>query len=139
MHYLEILILKQNFNYSFDLITFCIFLLKFYYVNVDFTESITGSTVSAKPSKIIAGLEVNKTLDLLITLAKAVDIKKVLYFGLILFQNCIYYIYKCKLGGHLIHRYLGNYLLGTYTCIRLFFKKYCFQTVHCNNQLLLRQ
>jgi hypothetical protein len=55
----------------------------------DFTEAATGAQISARPSKIVAGLEVSKTHELLQAIGKALD-KKVFLFILDYFLN--YYV-----------------------------------------------
>lgn len=49
--------------------------------NVLLSESTTNKTVSARPSKIVAGLEVTKTLELLMTIVFGIEIK-VIYINL---------------------------------------------------------
>jgi len=44
-----------------------------------FPESTTNKTISARPSKIVAGLEVSKTLELLIAIVFGIE-TKVKYF-----------------------------------------------------------
>jgi len=43
--------------------------------NILFSESTTNKTVLAKPSKIVAGLEVIKTLEMLMTIVFGIEIK----------------------------------------------------------------
>jgi hypothetical protein len=40
-----------------------------------FLESTTTKTISARPSKIVAGLEVTKTLELLLAIASGIELK----------------------------------------------------------------
>lgn len=45
------------------------------YKNILLSESTTNKTISARPSKIVAGLEVEKTLELLMAIVFGIETK----------------------------------------------------------------
>lgn len=56
------------------------------------SESTTNKTISARPSKIVAGLEVAKTLELLLAIAFGIE-TKVKYIFLLMTIGTTKYIY----------------------------------------------
>jgi len=58
--------------------------VKMYDDNILLSESTTNKTVSARPSKIVAGLEVAKTLEMLMIIVFGIETKvKHIYYAII--------------------------------------------------------
>lgn len=53
------------------------------YIYIYLIDSTTNRTILAKPSKIVAGLEVTKTLELLLAIVYGIEIKVFLIFIII--------------------------------------------------------